>query len=327
MKRLFQKVFIFISLFGGELLFSENVAGDLRQMGRPKPPTFLDFLFQPKFLVMLGIGLIALILLKTRTMKKGRKMTLLLISTFLFGFAGNIPARFFHSFIMHPSPICAATKSILYGFGIPLIVTLAVIFFLTLIGPKLFCGYVCPVGTSQELIAMLSDRLKIKRGHTNFTLAYGVRLGIFLLFVFVSGTAILNTVVDGVTYPLSLYDYFNPFHGMELGPDPNLLGYAIHYLPFLLTLIFAFKYYRPFCHFVCPVGLYTHFIEQFSLFRVTLDKKTCSDCNTCLKDYPCSAIPEIMKEATLRPDCFACGVCTQDCVQKSFSIGICRTKN
>jgi len=33
-----------------------------------------------------------------------------------------------------------------------------VIVFLTLLGPKLFYGYVCPVGAIQELVAMLADR-------------------------------------------------------------------------------------------------------------------------------------------------------------------------
>ncbi len=139
-------------------------------------------------------------------MNKGIKIVLLLIATFLFGFMGNLTTYF----IMHPSPICAATKSILYGFGMPLIITLAVIFLLTLIGPKLFCGWVCPVGAVQEMIAMLSDKLGIKRCKTSFTAAQIVRLFIFLLFIFISATKILNIVVEGNVYALSLYDYINP---------------------------------------------------------------------------------------------------------------------
>jgi polyferredoxin len=113
---------------------------------------------------MLVLGIAALVLLKAKKMNKGIKIVLLLIATFLFGFLGNWTTYF----IMHPSPMCAATKSLLYGFGIPLVITLAVIFFLTLLGPKLFCGWVCPVGALQELIAMLADKLKIKRNTFSF---------------------------------------------------------------------------------------------------------------------------------------------------------------
>jgi polyferredoxin len=245
----------------------------------------------------------------------------LLLATFFFGLLGNVTSYF----IMHPSPMCAATKSLLYGFGLPLIVTLAVIFLLTLTGPKLFCGWVCPVGAAQELIAMLADKLKIKRYRFSFTLAQTVRLFLFLAFIFISGTALLHGIFKGKVFALSLYDYINPFHGMEFGLNDNFLGYVIHYLPFLLTVIFAFKYYRPFCHFVCPIGLYTHWLEQVALFRITFKKETCTTCNVCVQRTPCTAIPEILKESTLRPDCYACNECIKKCPEGSLAIGIKRT--
>ncbi len=314
-------MFFLVSIFSAQILMSETT----NEIARRRPPTFWDFLLQPKFIVMLVIGLVVIVLLKTKKMRKGIKVPLLLVSTFLFGFAGNLPTGLFTSFAMHPSPMCAATKSLLYGFGLPFIVTLAVIFLLTLIGPKLFCGYVCPVGAIQELIAMLTDKLKIKRNRLNFTLAHGIRLGIFILFIFISATAILYITVEGKIYPRSFYDYINPFHGLEFGLNDTLLDYVIHYLPFVLTVIFAFKYYRPFCHFVCPIGLYAHFLEQIALFRVSFKKAACTDCKTCAQESPCTAIPEIIKESMLRPDCFACNVCVDTCPEKALRIGIKKT--
>jgi polyferredoxin len=318
--------FIILSslILSSSALFSETVQKTAEHL-KEKAPTILDILLRPRFItkfaVMLVLGLAAFALLKTKKMNKGIKIVLLLIATFLFGFMGNLTTYF----IMHPSPICAATKSILYGFGIPLIMTLAVIFLLTLIGPKLFCGWVCPVGAIQELIAMLSDKLGIKRCKTSFTIAQTVRLFIFLLFIFISATKILNIVVNGNVYALSLYDYINPFHGMEIGPDENLFGYMTHYLPFLLTVILAFKYYRPYCHFVCPVGLYTHWLEQIAVFRIRFKKESCTNCNACVKNTPCTTVPEIMKESILRPDCFACNECIRSCPENSLDIGIKRS--
>ncbi|MEN8221832.1 MAG: 4Fe-4S binding protein [Acidobacteriota bacterium] len=322
----FKRIVFMITLFSAKLLTAEVVHEAGEHVAKKKPPTFFSFLLQPKFIVMLLIGIAVLILLKSNKMKKGIKVTLLLISTFLFGFAGNIPADLFHSFAMHPSPMCAATKPLLYGFGIPFIVMLFVIFLLTLIGPKLFCGYVCPVGAMQELIAMLSDKLKIKRFSTNFRIANAVRLILFLLFIFISATAVLNIVYKGQVFPRSFYDFINPFHGLEFGLEKTFIGYITHYVPFLLTLILSFKYYRPFCHFVCPIGLYTHFIEQVSFFRIRLNKNSCTDCNICVKESPCTAVPAILEGSELRPDCYTCNVCVEVCPEDALDIGIKRVK-
>jgi len=321
-----KRALFFITLYSAKLLTAEVVHQAGENAGKKKPPTFFSFLLQPKFIVMLFIGLVVLILLKSNKMKKGVKITLLLISTFLFGFAGNLPFDFFHSFAMHPSPMCAATKPLLYGFGIPFIVTLFVIFLLTLVGPKLFCGYVCPVGAVQELMSMLSDKLNIKRFKTNFRIAYAVRLLIFILFIFISATAILSITFKGKIFAQSFYDFINPFHGLEIGLENSLIGYITHYVPFLLTVIFSFKYYRPFCHFVCPIGLYSHFLEQISVFRISFNKAGCTDCNICLKKSPCTAIPAILNGSELRPDCFACNVCVDVCPENVLDIGVKRLK-
>jgi polyferredoxin len=221
MQRLFLSLITLILFSPG--LISQTAEKAAEHVKR-KPPTLWDFLVRPqfitKFIVMLLLGLLVFALLKTKKMNKRIKVTILLLSTFLFGFLGNV----FSYFAMHPSPMCAAAKSMLYGFGIPFIVTLGVIFLLTLIGPKLFCGWVCPVGAIQELISMLADKLGIKRNRFSFTLSQAIRLGIFLLFIFLSATAIIHGVFKGKVYPISLYDYFNPFHGMEIGAEKKHIG-------------------------------------------------------------------------------------------------------
>ena len=282
--------------------------------GRRAASGLLAFLGRPKFVTMLVIGLIALVLLLTRKMKNPVKVPILFVSTFLYGIAANLPVKAFAGFSMHPSPICAATKSILYGFRTPMIATLAVILILTIVGPKLFCGWVCPVGAVQELIAMLADKLGLRRRKWNFRVTQGVRVAIFLVFVFVSGTALLHTTAEnGQAVALSLYDYINAFHGYEIGLQPTLFDNVAHFLPFLLTLGFAFLFYRPFCYLVCPIGLLTNLVENLALFRVVLKKPACNDCGACSSKSPCPTVPEILKDAAYRPDCFSCTVCVNSC--------------
>lgn len=291
--------------------------GQGRGGGGGRAANLLAVLARPKFVTMIVIGLVALALLLTRKMKNTVKVPILLVSTFLYGIAANLPTKLFAGFAMHPSPICSATKSILYGFRPPMIALLAVILVLTLVGPKLFCGWVCPVGAAQELIAMLADKLGLRRRKWSFRVTQGVRVGIFLLFVFASGTAVLHmTAPNGTTTALSLYDYINAFHGYEVALQPTLIDNLVHFLPFLLTLGFAFLYYRPFCYLVCPIGLLTNLVENIAVFRVVLKRPACNDCGACAKKAPCPTVPEILKDAAFRPDCFSCTVCVNSCRPK-----------
>lgn len=316
---LFRVSFIFLNLL---ILFGPVFAQQVRKRGAEAGQNFFDVLLQSKFITMLVIAAVVLVLLLTRKMNNRLKVSILLVSTFLYGISANLGLKIFSGFSMHPSPICAATKSILYGFRMSMIVTLAVILFLTLIGPKLFCGWVCPVGAIQELIAMPADKLGIRRRKWNFRFTQTIRLLIFLAFIFLSWTAIIHTVANGRVVALSLYDYINAFDGYELKLQSTLLDNLFHFMPFVLTLIFAFFTYRPFCYLVCPIGLITNIVEQIALFRVVRRKNTCNDCQRCVAKAPCPAVPEILKGALLRPDCFSCTVCTRSCSQNLLKFGL-----
>jgi len=322
LKNLFYRLSILVLL-----PMSSPIFAAAQNAPKKRPLTFLGFLMQPKFIVMLIIAAIVLALLLTKKMKNSIKIPILLLSTFLFGIAANLPVKLFSSFSMHPSPVCAVAKAMLYGFRIPMIVMLTVILFLTIIGPKLFCGWICPIGALQELIAMWADKLKIKRIKFNFTVSQTIRLGIFILFVFLSGTAILHITNQGKVIPIAFYDYINAFHGFEIGLQKTLLDNIIHFLPFILTVILSFKFYRPFCYFVCPIGILTQLLEQVSLFKVTLKRPPCDDCGICEKKSPCPTVPEILKNAVLRPDCFSCNICIESCPKNALEFGTKKTRS
>lgn len=320
LKNLFYRLSILVLL-----VMTSPVFAAAQGVPKKRAITFWGFLMRPKFIVMLTIAAIVLVLLLSKKMKNSIKIPILLLSTFLFGIAANLPVKLFSSFSMHPSPVCAVAKAMLYGFRIPMIVTLAVILFLTIIGPKLFCGWICPIGALQELIAMWADKLKIKRIKCNFSVSQFIRLGIFILFIFLSGTAILHITNQGRVIPIAFYDYLNAFHGFEIEWQKTILDNIIHFLPFILTVILSFKLYRPFCYFVCPIGIFTHLLEQVSLFRVTLKRPPCDDCNICTIKSPCPVVPEILKNASLRPDCFSCNICIESCPKDALEFGIKKT--
>ena len=297
--------------------------GQQRPANQQPLPTqnFFRFLFSSKLITMLVIGLVALVLLLTGKMDNRTRIPFLVVATFLYGVSANLGLKLFSGFSMHPSPICAITKPLLYGLRTPMLATLVVILFLTIIGPKLFCSYVCPVGAIQELIAMLADKLKIRRRKPSFRLSQTVRVLIFLAFIAFSWTAIIHTIYQGQVRALSLYDYINAFEGFKWNLQPTLLDNLFHFLPLILTLAFAFFTYRPYCYYVCPVGLFTNVLEQVAIFRVVKKKDGCNDCQVCVDRSPCPAVAEILKDAVLVPDCFSCTVCTRGCPRSQLKFG------
>jgi len=289
--------------------------------GRGRGLTVIDFLLQPKYLSMLILGILGLIILKQRWLRPSLKVVMMSLAVFFFGIAGNLSLPFFAKYAMHPSPICSVAKAILYGFAKPMIATAAVIFFLTLLGPKLFCGWVCPVGAIQELTAMLADKLKIRRTRVSFRLSNSVRVLVFLAFVFLSATAVIHTSnSDGEPVALSLYDWFNAFHGFEFEWFASVTQVLIHYMPLLLAILVGLVVYRPYCQFICPIGLVTHWLEPVAFLRINRKVGACNDCQVCIPMTPCQAVPEILKATPVRPDCFACGECLKNCHRDAFSV-------
>jgi len=316
-----KKFFVSTSLLLTFNLFAEEVA---KHVIRPKI-TYLGFLMSPKFISMFVIAIIALYLLKTGRMQQKVRIPLLILTTFLYGIAGNIPIDFFKSFAMHPSPICASTKPFLFGLGIPFMGMLTVIAVLTIIGPKLFCSYICPVGAIQELMTAISTKKKVVQWKPSFSMLNGIRISIFIVFIIFSVTKIYHIVYKGKVYGLSIYDKINAFHGFEFQLSETFLGTFLHYLPLLLTLILALKVYRPFCYAVCPIGLFSNILEQIGLTKLSFVKSNCTDCNLCISETACPAIPEILKDAEVRPDCFACNHCIDACNQGALKYGIKKT--
>ncbi|MBW1878042.1 MAG: hypothetical protein JRJ84_06755 [Deltaproteobacteria bacterium] len=172
---------------------------------------------------------------------------------------------------------------------------------------------------------MLSDRLRLRRFKVPFTVTNAMRMAFFLVFISVSVTGVLTVTTSRGTFSKSLYDYVNPFHGLEIVAPGSLLEGTIHYLPFLVVLGLSVVTYRPFCYALCPVGLFTHWLEQIGLYRVTLLREPCVDCDLCVKNSLCPVVPEMLKETALRPDCFSCNRCSTACPKDALVYGIRRT--
>ena len=256
------------------------------------------------FLSFLGISL----LMRAKLNRKLRFYFLILIFI-LFGILPAFPlGRFATGLALHPSPVCTVIRPfqfIKFGREVPVVFSAIILFIgvLSLIGNKIFCGWVCPIGAIQEAVHRipLPSRLKKK---IPFGITNRIRVLVFMVFlilVFTLGKAI--------------YDYFNPFEFLHWE-----FGFLTIFV-FGVVIIASLFIYRPYCYFLCPLGLLTWILERISLFKVRLDKEKCTNCMVCVSDSPCPTVSAILEEKKSRPDCHACGRCIEVCPEDALRFG------
>jgi NapH/MauN family ferredoxin-type protein len=275
--------------------------------GQRRPPGVFDILALPRIWMGAIFCAAGLVLLMKSLVSLRVRLVFLLAAFFVFSVIAVLPlGKFAAGMGLHPSPVCTVTRPFQFidaGRGVPTIfvVVFASVAVFTLIGNKLFCGWVCPIGALQELAnrVPLSRKLKIT---LPFTLTNPIRIAIFALFLAIVFMASLN-----------IYDYFNPFEFLHWGFE--LVGSVA----IAVTLIAGLFIFRPFCYLVCPLGLITWVLEHFSLVKVRVKDELCTECNVCVKKSRCPAVPAILEGWRSRPDCHACGRCIELCPEKALA--------
>jgi polyferredoxin len=268
-----------------------------------KAPGFFDVWLVPRVWMSAIFALLGLVLMIQSWVRRHLRTIALAVIFFVFAILWALPlGNFARGMGVHPSPECIIAKPFFFlkaGRGIPIffLSLFTSIAILTVVGNKLFCGWVCPIGAIQEL----ANRIKTRKFRLPFRITNWIRIGLFVAFLVVAFAAEIET-----------YAYFNPFETLHW-------GLAIYGLAVLLVVIVAGVFlFRPFCYLICPMGLFTWVFEHLSLVRVRLDKSECTECNLCVDDSYCPAMPAILELKKSRPDCHSCGRCIEICPEEAI---------
>ena len=212
---------------------------------------------------------------------------------------------------------------------VPLLFTLLTFFAFFFVLGKAFCGWVCPLGTLQELIGKLGRRLNLPLRRLNDGNVARVRpvkwlivVILVLLLPLLTGlgvtphslgnpycdicpSRIATTLLTGSTEQLAL----RSGGGIEfaLGAIANtLIGF---------TLVAAFALRQPFCR-ICPMLGFNAAFQRLSPLRlVKRQHDKCGKCGICAHACPMD-IFEIAREhgaQAYHEDCTLCGRCAEFC--------------
>ncbi|MBI4820337.1 MAG: 4Fe-4S binding protein [Deltaproteobacteria bacterium] len=232
-----------------------------------------------------------------------------------------------------------------YWMALPVLVIAA-----TLVSGPLFCGWICPTGTLQELTGMVRRRFVKPRARP--TRRRMLALGLFLLS-FIAVVAWLGTrkelfvedsslhwgaglilvcylVVAGVLDDLptrslrvlSLSAIFASalFHWVVSSPmhfaftsrsDPaSMLTTAVILVSSLFVL-------RAWCRYLCPWGYLMGFLNRFSRSRIVRNEALCNECQICTQACDVGAIDR----GVIRIEhCQFCLACVDHCPTSAFQI-------
>jgi ferredoxin-type protein NapH len=176
------------------------------------------------------------------------------------------------------------------GLGGPLIVGvigLFVLFLLTFAAGRVFCGYLCPVGTLQEIAYHVPVPKTVPRQKTAFM---AVRAFFFI--------AVLLLALGFSVSLLAVLGIHDLFH----------LLLTTGSVVFLMILLLSMTLYRPFCRLVCPYGALLSLAAGKSLLRLHRTD-ACIDCKKCENACP----TDEAKRGDAKAECYLCGRCTDVC--------------
>lgn len=185
----------------------------------------------------------------------------------------------------------------------------------TLLVGRLFCSWVCPLGTLQEWLAGIGARLKL-----TIHVPEGLeRILNKMKYVFLA--LILLGTYATVTLVFRTYD---PFYGLFHLANPALTG---PYIVLALVLIMSVFIPRLWCRYVCPLGAFVNLLSLASLVKPFRVENKCIACGLC--DKKCSLDVKVSRATVLEShSCNHCLDCIDACPREGvlgFKLGYKRT--
>lgn len=225
---------------------------------------------------------------------------------------------------------------------------------------KLFCSYLCPVGTVQDLLAKLRKGLKIKELsiRNGSVLDKVLRIVKYLLLFWI----VYMTATSSELFCKNL----DPYYAVATGFKGEITLW-MSIVTIAVTLFGAFLVDQFWCRYICPLGaasntfkfwlwlaglfvlwfvlskiglalpwfvllglfcLIGYLLEVFcakpkmQILHIVKDDAACTDCGLCTKNCPYHIDVAACKGKVNHVDCTLCGECVASCCHDALRVGV-----
>lgn len=214
---------------------------------------------------------------------------------------------------------------------------------------RFFCGWICPIGTIQDLCAAIPTNKKTLKTNTHKSLLKIKKYIVVFLFIIIIplGFAITQNLTFYTEYRTNLGDlgdkplsYFSLseyifvffpnmikeiFQTSSLAPIfSNIIVFFISI--FYLVLIIASVWYpRIYCRYICPFAAVASMASEYSFLKLSRSPVRCvgrTDCGICEKKCPkqIRILDEPFEFFTGKGECNYCLKCKEACPYKAIDI-------
>ena len=186
---------------------------------------------------------------------------------------------------------------------------------------RTICGWICPIGLTQELLHRIPTP-KIRKSHRTRKLSY---LKYVILAVFVIGIPLIWGAGRGIILPgfckyICPAGTFEGAVGLLQNPVNSTSFYqlgAVFTNKWVIMLVIGLACifcYRSFCRFICPLGAIFGFFNRFAITGVKVNPDRCNSCGLCVTKC------QMDVQHVGGHECISCGKCISSCAQGAISM-------
>ncbi len=176
-----------------------------------------------------------------------------------------------------------------------------IVFFLALIAGPVFCGWICPFGTFQELLSKIGRKIFKKKFNRFIPYKYDK------YFRFTRYIVLTMVIIQTVKFGILKFSDVDPYFALF-----NLWSDEVTLLSIIILIgiiLLSFFIERPFCKYACPYGAVLGIFNFFRIFSIKRDDQKCINCKAC--DIACPMNIPVSSSDTIRNhQCISCMKCS-----------------
>lgn len=185
---------------------------------------------------------------------------------------------------------------------IPVYVLGTLLFFSALFG-RMMCGWLCPFGWFQDLIARRGKHWHLPRW--TYYIRYVVLVGLVFVIPFYTGESWFSKLC-----PMGALEGSIPQPLLHPGLRSQIgLMYWLKLIILAVTVLAAYLWRRPFCGAICPLGAIFSLTQRVSAWRLDYERHKCIDCMYCVRICPAGIDPRRELNSHACIGCLECHKC------------------